>query len=41
MIVENMDCMLIGGRVEMVHIIKIYRYTIIFNKYDYFLHLFL
>lgn len=35
MIVENMDCMLIGGRVEMVHIIKTYRYTIIVNKYDY------
>lgn len=38
MIVENLDCMLIGGRVEMVHIIKTYRYTIIINKYDYFLY---
>lgn len=36
-----MDYMLIGGRVEMVHIIKTYRYTIIFNKYDYSLYLFL
>ena len=40
MIAQSMGCMLIGDLEEMVHIIKTCRYTIIFNKYDYYLYLY-